>query len=379
MRAAAEKLNLKILIIEKSIEDLHLIEELLNVVPHCSYELTKTTSGHDGIAYAKKHIFDCILVSNSLTDINAKDFFTELKSVSLINSKTAILLSNTSAEEDALKIIDHGFQDYLVKDTSLTSWVLSRIISKTIDNFKLQALVDQLSEALKAREDFLSIAAHELKTPLTVAKMKFQMGLRHIENNPKESLNLATLIDCYKDGDRQISRLNRVVDNLLDLTRLESNKLNLNLNKMDLSELINEVVDRFIPQLRFSNCVPEIIAPEKLVGVWDYDRLDQVLSNLMTNILRYACGSPFSLEVSQVNEKVSLIITDSGVGIPLEDQERIFSRYERSESSRNHQGIGLGLFITRGIIESHKGSIRVDPNYKNGCRMIIDLPLDSTN
>lgn len=297
-----------------------------------------------------------------------------------LNSEAILIMIATPLNERyAADSLVQGFHDYLIKDASLTFNSLLKTTARAKQVLKLEAELKATSIALSSRNEFLSIAAHEFKTPLTAAKLKFQMGLKVLEkHNKKNELNFDgkdSIIKLFKDGDLQINRLTKLVDNLLDLSRLETGHLNLHHREMDLVELINEVYERFSLQLNFAHCVGTFELPASLNGFWDRERLDQVISNLFSNILRYAPNKPFFIKAYSDSKSAFLIVEDQGSGIPSEFHEKIFERYERIDN-HGKNGLGLGLYITRAIITAHGGHIHVENAESGGARFVVTLPLN---
>jgi signal transduction histidine kinase len=186
-------------------------------------------------------------------------------------------------------------------------------------------------------------------------------------------VKLERMIDVTE---RQVSRLTRLVDDMLDVSRIETGKLELHPEAIDLSELVANVAQRLIPQIyRAGSALTTALEPA--VGCWDRFRIEQVLINLLTNAARYGGGKPIEvvLRVAPDGCAAELSVADCGTGIAKADQERIFGRFERAVSSSEATGLGLGLYIAREIVEAHDGSIAVESESGAGARFIVTLPL----
>jgi signal transduction histidine kinase len=227
----------------------------------------------------------------------------------------------------------------------------------------------ELLEALKLRDDFLSIAGHELKTPLTALHLQVYsllcMAQERGDAQQKETLGRAR---------RQTARLTALADELLDVARLSAGRLTLQLEECDLSALVHEVLDRSTETVAQARCQLQVDLEPRVMGRWDRFRLEQVMGNLLSNALRYGAGSPVEVGVSTSRNRARLSVRDYGIGIPPEDQARIFDRFERAVSSRNYGGLGLGLWISRQVVEAHGGVIRVESEPGNGATFIVELP-----
>jgi PAS domain S-box-containing protein len=228
--------------------------------------------------------------------------------------------------------------------------------------------------AISARDEFISVAAHELRTPLTALVIKMQgaaAALRNTEQVDGSGPRFAARIDSAL---RQIDRLNELVERLLDASRISRGKLQLMLRETDLGELVQRVVDDFNETAKSADSQLTVRASGPLLGLWDSARIEQVVVNLLSNALKYGAGKPITVEVHALDSDVVLTIADQGIGIAPDDLERIFTRFERAVPTRHYGGLGLGLYISRNIVEAHGGSLRVESRLGEGSRFIAELP-----
>ncbi|MFT3839093.1 MAG: PAS domain-containing sensor histidine kinase [Myxococcaceae bacterium] len=228
--------------------------------------------------------------------------------------------------------------------------------------------------ALNARDEFMSIAAHELRTPLTALVLKMQGTAQVLRTDPElggPGQKVATRIDAAL---RQVDRLNELVERLLDVSRIVRGRLQLSLRETDLGELVRRVADDFGDAAKSGASELKVETSGPLLGLWDATRLEQVVVNLVSNALKYGSGKPVQLEVSATDGEVKLTVTDQGIGIAPEDLERIFTRFERAVPVRHYGGLGLGLYISRNIVEAHGGTLRVESQPNQGARFIAELP-----
>jgi signal transduction histidine kinase len=221
--------------------------------------------------------------------------------------------------------------------------------------------------ALKARDDFVGIAAHELRNPLNV----FHLTLQLLYRMPQKSGNdIRGILDKLRV---QLNRINSLVDHLLDVTRIRAGKLELELEKFDLSELIKEIVRRY------SELHPDIPLMVRVngaaAGTWDKFRIDQAVSNLISNAIKYGLRKPITVAVSVDDKKACVAVQDQGIGIAPDDAERIFERFERAVSQSNTEGLGLGLWIAKRVVEAHGGLIIAEGQAGRGAIFTIQLPL----
>ena len=226
----------------------------------------------------------------------------------------------------------------------------------------------QAREAIRLRDEFLSIASHELKTPLTA----LQLQLGNIGADAARPDELATKIDRAK---RIGDRLARLIEALLDVSRIATGSLRLNVERFDLVEVVRETVERLRDQATTAGCALTVDAPRSIEGDWDRLRIEQALTNLITNALKYAAGKPIAVSAARTNDVAVIEVRDRGPGIAEEDVPRIFERFERAVSSRHHGGLGLGLYVARQIAEAHGGAIAARNVAGGGACFTVRLPL----
>jgi signal transduction histidine kinase len=244
--------------------------------------------------------------------------------------------------------------------------------------FQVRDLIEAHKEATRVRDEFISIASHELKTPLTSLKLHTQINLRYIHDPGNESgPGLPERFHKFvRVSAQQVDRLARLVEDMLDVSRISSGKLVLAKSAVDLPELLREVADRLAPQIAAAGCTLSLSAGVPVRGTWDRYRIEQVIINLITNAIRYGKGKPISVSLTEEEGAAVLKVKDEGVGIAPEDQERIFERFERAQTGRNIDGLGLGLYICHQIVQSHGGSIGVTSAPEQGAEFTVRLPAE---
>ncbi len=251
-------------------------------------------------------------------------------------------------------------------------------VSKGQLETKVQERTAELAKALRARDEFLSIASHELKTPLT--SLKLQTQIRKIRANRGDySAYAPELISkTLEDDERQINRLVALVNDMFDINRLTSGRTQLSLENLDICKLFHEVAERLSLQLQVAGVTLEVVAPDTLAGRWDGYRLEQVFTNLLTNAMKYGDRKPVQINIRQTaGETVNFEIRDQGIGIEKASLERIFMPYERAVKASDISGLGLGLYISKEIIEAHGGRIRVESAVGQGSAFLVELPLQA--
>jgi PAS domain S-box-containing protein len=232
-----------------------------------------------------------------------------------------------------------------------------------------ERIMGELDAAVRLRDEFLSVASHELKTPLTSLRLQLDLIGRTLR---EEGAGRCT--DRLGSARRQVDRLATLVGELLDVSRIREGQLELELSEVPLAALVREVAERFEAQAAVSGCRLEVEAPDGPPGRWDAGRLEQVVTNLLSNALKYGAGKPVRLRVEHAEGLARLTVRDEGIGIAPEALGRIFGRFERGVSERHYGGLGLGLYITRTLVEAMGGSVRAESRLGEGATFTVELP-----
>jgi PAS domain S-box-containing protein len=233
-------------------------------------------------------------------------------------------------------------------------------------------LLFEALDAVRARDDFLAVAAHELRTPLTSLLLQIQLLHRAIEH---DRLNLAAAGRSVVAAEGQARRLSNLVDGLLDVARLASNRMGLHVEELDLRDLVDGVASAMAPDCQRAGCKLTVTAPPRAAVRWDRGRIEQVLTNLLSNAIKFGAGHPIEMRAAVSDGHAEISVRDHGIGISKEDQGRIFGRFERAVSTRHFGGLGLGLYISAQILRTHQGHLRVESEPGEGACFIAELPL----
>jgi PAS domain S-box-containing protein len=234
-------------------------------------------------------------------------------------------------------------------------------------------LYRQAREDVRARDEFLSIASHELRTPVTALHVQLQMLQRVVERSG------ASVPDPVRERmtalERQVRRLAGLVEALLDLSRIRLGRMELSREPVDLAALAQEVAAPYQSDPGMSRgSQVRVVAPEPVVASLDRVRIEQVIENLLANAVKFGEGKPVEVRVERDGALVRLAVSDQGVGIQPDQRERIFGRFERAAPAQHYPGLGLGLYVTREIVEAHAGRIHAEGSPGHGARFTVELP-----
>ncbi|NOK13476.1 sensor histidine kinase [Corallococcus exercitus] len=248
---------------------------------------------------------------------------------------------------------------------------LANLAALAVDNARL---LQGARDAIRLRDEFLSVASHELKTPLTPLSLKLQALSRAVKAHPDSPL--APVIEAHVEtGHRQVRRLTELMNDLLDVSRISAGTFRLQREDVDVAEVVREAAARFAPRFAVEHCDFRVDAPEPVHGSFDRSRLAQVLDHLLDNALKYGAGTPVSVGLVVDGSRVRITVRDGGIGISKEQRPRLFERYGRAVSERHYGGLGLGLYLTRTIVEAEGGSVSVDSRLGEGATFEVELPL----
>jgi signal transduction histidine kinase len=277
----------------------------------------------------------------------------------------------------AIWVFSHGTtRSFDAEDVRILS-ALANFTAAALRGFQTQ---ERLVSLIRTRDEFLSIASHELKTPLTSLKLQTQLRQRKLLKSGPEAFCREKWVQMFQSDDKQFTRLTNLIEDMLDISRIDSGRLALEYEEFDLCDLARDVTERLSAQIANSGSPLSLVLEGPLRGEWDRYRLEQVLINLLTNACRYGSGKPIEVRVFRQGAKAVIQVHDNGIGIAKEHRERIFDRFERAISAAERSGLGLGLYISRNIVELHGGSILlIDSEPGQGSIFLAELPLKRPN
>lgn len=245
--------------------------------------------------------------------------------------------------------------------------------SLAIENARLYQESQQL---LRSRDEFLSIASHELKTPLTSLRMQIDLIQQFLVKEEKSEKETQRLRKMTQITAQEMDRMSKLISNLLDVSKIGAGKLVFERKEVDLGALARTVLTLFSEELEAAKCPIEIRVEGPIIGKWDPFRIEQIIINLLSNAMKFGAGKTIRIDIHKSNSWAHLSITDHGIGIAAADHARIFQRFEKAlYSKRELGGLGLGLYISLQIARGHGGNIRVESERGKGAKFTLDLPL----
>lgn len=228
---------------------------------------------------------------------------------------------------------------------------------------------------VELRDEFLAIASHELKTPLTPLLLNFQLVKKYLKSMEDEIPKARLMLHLFSNVDHQFDKFIRLVDNLLDVSRINAGSFTVRKEKINLSNLILEIFQKFELDLKKMEYVVDKNIEENIFINADTIKLEQVFCNLISNAMKYGLGNPISITFKKLNDKIHFEITDHGIGIAKEDFAKLFKRFERVSSIEYYGGLGLGLYISKNIVEAHGGQLTVDSEEGKWTTFTVEFPI----
>lgn len=390
----------KILVVEDNFDMRTYILSVLS----SKYQVITATNGLEGLSQLSHSPPDLILSDIMMPQVSGIDFLKQLRKLNQFSSVPLIFLTARSEAGLSSELLNEGAQDYITKPFSkdellarVENWVsLKRskdILRKELksSNQSVESLAQEITEslqdtklaqekaekALKLRDDLISLVSHELNTPLTSLQLQTQMTQKKLRQqlSDEQYKLFSKLLDNY---DFQTQRLIRIVSDMLIVSKIEEDHLALQKSKVDLNVLVRNLVDASAHYLLENKAMVTVHGHIETMGEWDAMRLEQVMMNLLTNAVKYGAGKPITIILSERSGEAVIEVKDQGIGISAEDQKTIFDKFNRAVDPILYSGLGLGLTITKKIIEAHGGSIRVESQLKRGSTFTITLPITGT-
>jgi len=369
-----------ILIVDDTPENLISLKKVLE--KH-DFEVDTASSGEEALKKVLRNEYVLIILDVQMPGMDGFEVAEAISGYSKAKETAIIFLSAANTE---LKFITKGYSsgglDYITKPVDMDILLLKvktfyRIYEQSRKLIEIQkALMDEIEFRKKAehkKDEFISIASHELKTPLTSVKGYVQLLGRSIDKG-----DLATVKKHLQKAEVQLEKLNDLIADLLDISKIESGKLKFNKKNFVMDDVLDNVIDIMHQSNPEFKIIKEGHAPQEIFG--DEMRVEQVIINFLTNAMKYSPGtSEIRIIVRHENEGVYVGVRDYGIGIDTEQQERVFEKFYRVEETAIHfQGLGIGLYISAEIIRRHGGEVGVNSTIGEGSEFYFHIPLISS-
>lgn len=392
------KIVTKLLIVDDIPENLVALDALIRGEDRLIYH---ASSGEQALGLLLQHEFALAILDVQMPDMNGFELAELMRGTEKTKNIPIVFVSAAGRELNyAFKGYETGAVDFLQKPLDVQA-VMSKVavfvdLSRQRQAIKIQVQAleqsrreqetllnelrctqEELKLAVRMRDDFMSIVSHELRTPLNGLILETQLRKLHLENDNMQAFTPDRLKLMTTRDERQITSLIRLIEDILDVSRIRTGKLSIRPATVDLGVLVEQVLESYSAQLSEARCTvtPEISSG--VTGHWDAFRIEQVVVNLLTNAMRYGAKQPVNVRVFADGEQAHVQVQDHGVGISVDDQARIFEQFERVNANQSAQGLGLGLFITEQIVSAHGGKINVYSELGVGSTFEVVLPLNA--
>ncbi len=377
----------KLLIVDDLPENLMALNGIIKQNDRIVYQ---ATSGEDALMLLLQHEFALAILDVTMPGMDGFELAELMRGTERTRHIPIVFVSAAGKELNyAFKGYETGAVDFLHKPLDIAA-VKSKVnvfvslyqqrneVKRQVEALEksrqeLHATQVELQRSLRMRDDFMSMVAHELRTPLNTLFLETQMRKMQLEKSNMEAFNEEKLQRMVARDGRQIQSMIRLIDDMVDVSRIRSGKLSIRPTETELSDLLQRIVSDLSHQAAAAGTDITLDADKISSGTWDEFRVEQIIINLLTNALRYGGGKPVKvmLEANPVYAEVT--VRDQGNGITAADQHRIFEPFERA-GTKTGAGLGLGLYIARQLAEAHGGSLTVDSTYGEGAAFRLRLP-----
>jgi len=348
------------------------------------FQVELAENGEQALKKLEKGNVDLVLTDLKMPDKDGLQLVAEIaKSKPEI---LTVLMTGHGTIDSALEAMKRGASDYLTKPLNMEEMIvrLQKVLEERQRFFRLRDFATQLEKAnqeLKRidemKSEFVSVASHELRTPLASIKNAVQLILQgktgEINEDQKKFLSMA---------DRNISRLTNILNNLLDLSRIEAGKIDIKFEELDPGASIEFILSSLKPQADGKSIQLKTEIQQQLPAVYgDREKVEQILTNLIGNAIKFTPeGGEISISARPSPKgpnKLAISVKDSGIGIPEDQFEKIFEKFHQAEGSlhRSVSGTGLGLAITKGLVQAHHGEIWVESEVGKGSTFTFTLSI----
>jgi len=379
----------KLLIVDDLLENL---QALAKIIEQEDREIYRATSGEVALGLLLEHDFALAILDVMMPDMNGFELAELMRGTEKTRHIPIVFVTAGGRELNyAFKGYETGAVDFLHKPLDIAavkskvnvfvslyqqrSQVKQQVEALESSQRQLHAARLELERALKMRDDFISLVAHELRTPLNTLHIETQVRQLQLQRGDLSAFS-GDRLSCMVDRDnRQIQNMIRLINDMVDVSRVNSGNLSIKKSKVNLTQLIMRVVEDFIRQAHAIGSSLTYEPSTDVYSVCDDLRIEQIISNLITNALRYGDAKPINISISVAGGNAEIHVLDQGQGIPSGEQQRIFEKFERLGNNEVREGLGMGLYIARQLAQAHDGHLTLTSKLGEGSRFTLQLPL----
>jgi len=384
--------NTKLLIVDDLPENLLALSKIIEQNDRTIFQ---ASSGEQALALLLEHDFALAIIDVMMPGMDGFELAELMRGTERTRNVPIVFVSAAGKElNHAFKGYETGAVDFLYKPLDIAA-VKSKVnvfvalcqqrieVKRQVEALEesrreLRATQAELERSVQMRDDFMSMVAHELRTPLNTLFLETQLREMQLAKGNQGAFSEENLRKMVARDGRQIHSMIRLINDMVDVSRIRSGKLSIRPADTELSALLARIVSDLAQRTEAAGGTIALNAPSTVAGVWDEFRVEQIIINLLTNALRYGGSKPVTITLRKRDGWADIEVRDQGVGISPEDQLRIFKPFERAGTKDVREGLGLGLYIARQLAESHGGTLDVRSAPDQGAAFILSLPLDSS-
>ncbi|MFI8372540.1 ATP-binding protein [Pseudomonas helleri] len=390
------EIQAKLLIVDDLPENLLALEALIT---HEDRTVYKALSADEALSLLLQHEFAMAILDVQMPGMNGFELAELMRGTEKTKNIPIVFVSAAGREMNyAFKGYESGAVDFLHKPLDIHAvkskvnvfvelYRQSKAMKHQVEALEqsrreqetllaqLKVTQGELEHAVRMRDDFMSIVSHEVRTPLNGLILETQLRKMHLARDNAAAFSMDKMQAMVDRDERQIQSLIRLIEDMLDVSRIRTGKLSIRPSTFDLSHTVANLLESFAAQISAAQSQVNFTVCQSVTGQWDEFRIEQVVSNLLTNALRYGARKPVDVSVYVEGGNAIIDVRDQGIGISEENQQRIFHQFERVAGSDVVSGLGLGLFISEQIIAAHNGTISVHSTLGEGALFRVSLPL----
>ena len=365
----------KLLIVDDLPENLLALRKIIEQDDRAIYQ---ASSGEAALALLLEHDFALAIVDVMMPGMDGFELAELMRGTARTRHVPIVFVSAGGRERNhAFKGYETGAVDFLYKplDVAAVQSKVNVFVALHQQRQALCATQAELERSIRMRDDFMSMVAHELRTPLNTLFLEAQLRAMQLDKGNMAAFGPEQLRKMVARDSRQIQSMIRLINDMVDVSRIRSGNLSIRPADTELASLLERIVSDLAQRSEAAGTTLVLHAPEPVAGVWDEFRVEQIIINLLTNAMRYGGSKPVTITLTRGERHADIVVRDQGAGIAPEDVQRIFAPFERAGAKDVREGLGLGLYIARQLAESHGGELDVESTPGEGAAFRLRLPL----